>query len=259
MAPLSARRRTPGSAAVAGLVQTGGPLSLPLGPGGAPSDVQTVVYTPRSAGAMTTPRPVVRGPQGGRQSDNASGSIFLTPEEESRAERAFKRHDKMQQGEVDMMDFFVICENLSLPVNPDVASDWIGARNEAKGLTLDDFKGLYARVLAAQSPAVRQVHNGSEPVRLRELTSTEAGMRAAFRKYAVGQQLPVDNLAQVFQFLNFPDHHGDSFDRFVGEWLVLSEKEESGSLNFHEFVVSVNLLIEFCEKQTGGSAEQGTR
>jgi hypothetical protein len=153
----------------------------------------------------------------------------------------------MQVGEVDMGDFFKICESIDLPVDPSVASEWIGGRNEAKGMNLDDFKTLYARVLAAQSPAVRKVHSSSEPIRLAELVSTEAHMRAAFKKYATKGRLSVEDLPTVFQYLRFPDHHGDGFDRFVVEWLVLVEKEETGFLNFHEFAASVNLLIKLCE------------
>merc|ERR1719478_541326 len=141
-------------------------------------------------------------------------------------------------------------------MDPDIGNEWMGARNEAKGLNIDDFKGLYARVLAAQSPAVRQVHNGAEPVRLPELRDTEAYMRAAYKRYAGAGQLSVDRLPEVYQYLRFPDHHGDGFDRFVGEWLNLAGKEETGSINFHEFVVSVNLLIEFCERQRGPASNR---
>lgn len=249
MAPLSARRRNGGNAAavVSGLMESGGRLPVPpLGTGGVASDVQVVALTPRSLGGAT-PRPVVRGPAGGRQ----DGNTMLSPEEESRAEKAFRRHDQMGMGEVDMNDFFALCESLDLPVDVDVASEWIGGRSEAKGLNLDDFKSLYGRVLAAQSPAVRKI-NGQESARLPELSSTEANMRVAFRRYAgPAGKLDVDVLPQVFQYLRFPDHHGDGFDRFVGECLLLAGKDESSSLNFHEFAASVNLLIDFCEKQRG--------
>lgn len=234
---------------VAGLMDNGGRLPvLPLGPNGVPSDVQEVAFTPRSLGGAT-PRPVIRGPPGGKQED-----FMLTREEEARAEKAFKRHDKMGAGEVDMLEFFAICESLDMPVDVDVANEFIGSRSEAKGLNVDDFKALYGRVLSAQSPAVRKI-SGQEAVRLPELASTEATMRVAFKRYAgPSGKLPVDSLPQVFQYLRFPDHHGDGFDRFVGEWLVLAGKDESGSLNFHEFAGSVNLLIDFCEKKRGASS-----
>lgn len=238
--------RNPGDDLAPGL--SGCPI-LPLGTCGTPSDVQQVAMTPRSARGMT-PRPVVRGPQGGKQPE--ASAIYLTPEEDARAEKAFVRHDRMKVGEVDILKFAMICEDLDLPVDPQLADEWIGGRSEAKALNMDEFKGLYARILSAQSPAVRQVHTGSDgqTVRLPELVSTEVTMRGAFKRYAGSSgQLAVDTLAHVFQYLRFPDHHGDGFDRFVGEWLVLTGKEESGSLNFHEFVASVNLLIDFCGNQ----------
>lgn len=243
--PRSARQgRTGANAIVPGLAESGARMVLPLGPGGCVSDVQEVAMTPRSVGGMT-PRPVVRG------SSSEAGPVGLSEQEGARAERAFRRHDKMQVGEVDTMDFFTICESLDLTIAPDVAADWIGNRQEGQGMNMEEFKQIYARVLAAQSPAVRQVHSSAEPVtvRLDGLTSTEAHMRAAFSRHAPTGQLPVDNLSTVFQYLRFPDHHGDGFDRFVGEWLLLANKDETGSLNFHEFAASVNLLIDFCESQ----------
>lgn len=202
--------------------------------------------TPRSARGAT-PRPVIRGPQGGKHTDNP----VLNSEEEARAEKAFHRVDKMRQGEVDVSEFLGMCESMELPMDPGLVNEWVGGRDKGQGLKMDDFKILYAKVLAAQSPAVRQVHNGCDMVRLSQVNSSEAYMRKAYDRYARNGKLAVEQLSEVFQYLRFPDHHGDGFDRFVGEWVVLAGKEWTDSVNFHEFASSINLLVDFCDKQRG--------
>lgn len=245
MAPLSARRRM--NARDVPQLPLGGPLT----------DVQAAARTPRGSPAPVaqassrkesatnaTPRPIVRGPQQGV----ATSLAQLSPEESQLVERAFNKHDKTKSGEVDTFEFYAMCETLELSVERDVAQKWLMGRNEAKGFSLDDFKQLYGRILAAQTPVVRTL-SARTPVRYQEVTSTEESMRAAFNRFAACGSLSEDGLRQVLTALCFPDIHGDGFDRFVGEWLGLQGKADMDAINFHEFVACINLLITFCDNQ----------
>lgn len=234
MAPLSARRRHGEEAAA--VVQR-----LKLGrEAGTVTAVQEVAMTPRTAQPGLTPRPVIRGPQG------PAVGLILGPEEEARCERIFVRHDKSRTGEVDLQEFNAMCEELELPLDQSVARSWLRGRGEGSGLNLQDFKELYAQILAAQSPAVRTVAS-RKPLRLRELLGSEAHMRSVFNRHANEEGLlAVGELPDLLQFLGFPDIYGDRFDRFVGEWADLHGKDDT--VNFHDFISCINLLVEFCER-----------
>lgn len=199
---------------------------------------------PTATAAGETPKPLVRGPQ---QAVPSSATI-LKSDEEARCEKAFNKHDKMKTGEIDLVEFYAMCESLQLPLQIEVAQEWLAGRSEAKGLTLEDFKLLYGQILAAQTPAVRKV-TGNGNLGLGEMVGTESAMRAAFQSGARNGALSTDGLRGVLRSLGFPDRHGDGFDRFVGEWLIQEDKEETGTLNFHEFVSCVNFLIDFCKQE----------
>eukprot|EP00927_Polykrikos_kofoidii_P037344 TRINITY_DN31495_c0_g2_i1.p1 TRINITY_DN31495_c0_g2~~TRINITY_DN31495_c0_g2_i1.p1 ORF type:complete len:238 (-),score=44.79 TRINITY_DN31495_c0_g2_i1:142-855(-) len=231
MGPLSARRRNGEEAAA--VVER-----LKLGNENITA-IREVAMTPRTLQPGVTPRPVVRGPQG------VLADPVLGNEEEVRVERVFASHDKSKTGEVDLIEFHAMCEKLELPLDRAVAEDWLHGHDEGSGLTLEDFKHLYGKILAAQSPAVRTVAS-RKPLRLHEYLAAESHMRQAFDRHAEEGLISVDNLPEVLQFLGFPDVYGDKFDRFVGEWVELHGK--SDEVNFHEFINCVNLLVEFCER-----------
>lgn len=199
---------------------------------------------PPSTRGGATPRPVVRGPQ-----TSASGTTSnLTQEEDDRATRVFNKVNKSGFGEVDFVDFRTMCELLDLPIDAAVEKQWLAGRSEATGINLEEFKQIYGRILAAQTPAVRKVI-GTGRLNGLELRGTEVTMRTAFNRYAMDGSLAKEDLPEVFQFLKFPDHHGDLFDRFVTEWLTVEGKDDDGTVNFHEFVNGYNLLVDFCERQ----------
>mmetsp|Transcript_56779 Transcript_56779/g.122735 ORF Transcript_56779/g.122735 Transcript_56779/m.122735 type:complete len:241 (-) Transcript_56779:86-808(-) len=237
MAPLSARWRQDQATTAARLQsQLNGQQLVP----------PVTCASPRAAiGVASSPRPIVRGPLGG-----SAKEATLTNEENERAEKAFSRHDHSQSGEVDLGVFYEICKSLELPIAKGVAKEWLAGKSEARGLMLEDFKQLYAKILAAQTPAVRAAA-GRKPIGLPEMAGTEAQMRTAFNKYARAGKLSTDGLQKLLVHLNFPDIHGDRFDRFLEEFLELCSKEEPCTHSFHEFITCVNLLIEFCESREG--------
>jgi len=198
--------------------------------------------------SATTPTPVVRGPQ---QSVPATMEA-LTPDEEKRAEKAFNKHDKAKTGEVDLIEFYKICDTLEIPVEHDIAKEWLTGKSESKGLRIDDFKELYGRILAAQTPAVRKIC-AQVPPKLSEVNGTESHMRAAFNACANGGLLNSDGLREVLKNQSFPDYYGDGFEHFVYEWLRLVNKDDNSAVNFHEFAECVNFLIEFCSTHHVGS------
>lgn len=241
MAPLSARRRKNGDDAAS----IANALRLRTGEFPAFTDVQQVAMTPRTGNEQKgmTPRPVVRGPQG---SGGKAADRELGPDEEARVEKIFFRYDRHNAGEVDMAEFYGMCASLDLPLDQAVARDWLAGRCQGTGLTVMDVKALYAKILAAQSPAVRTVAC-RKAVRLRDILGAESGMRAAFQKYAKEGLISVDSVSEVLVSLGFPDVYGDTFDRFVSEWAEM--RTNNGPVNFHDFVNCVNLLVEFSERQ----------
>lgn len=202
--------------------------------------------TPRTmtAGNALTPRPVVRGPQGGM---NASDE--LSQEHDLRAEKVFSMFDRMRTGEIDMMFFDAMLEALELPVEPCVAKEWLRGRNECNGLTLADFKQLYCRILSVQSPAVKTVI-GRKRLGLKDVQSTEGHLRQAFKRYATDDAIDLDILSDAIASMSFPDYYGDRFDRFVSEWDALRVEARCGCsrVSYHEFVECVNMLVEFCDR-----------
>merc|ERR1712150_244520 len=156
-------------------------------------------------------RPVVRGPQA------HLSATELAPEEQKRADAIFKQHDKTKSGEVDQFAFYRMCEALDVPLDSAVARAWLSGRSADEGVTIDDFKCLYARILAAQTPAVRQAMSAG-PLDYAAMRRTEGQMRAAFNKHAVpdgGLSMPC--LRDVLLYLSYPDNNGDKFDRVVGD------------------------------------------
>jgi len=196
-----------------------------------------------------TPRAVIRGPLGGNP-ENAQPSVALTQAEEARVEGVFLKHDSLKKGEIDVSNFYPMCEEMELPLDYSIAQEWLQGRSQAKGLAMEDFKQLYGRILSAQGPAVRAVASG-KALRLTDVARTETEMRAAFEKSAAGGHGQVSFLAlpKILRRMNFPDHHGDGFDRFVTEWADLEGIQGiQGTVNFHQFVNCVNLLVDFCEQ-----------
>merc|ERR1712183_885526 len=82
---------------------------------------------------------------------------------------------------------YPMCEEMELPLDYNIAQEWLQGRNQAKGLALEDFKQLYGRILSAQGPAVRAVASG-KTLRLPDVARTETVMRAVFDKSTVGGQ-----------------------------------------------------------------------
>eukprot|EP00746_Dinoflagellata_sp_MGD_P002398 gnl/MRDRNA2_/MRDRNA2_104652_c0_seq1.p1 gnl/MRDRNA2_/MRDRNA2_104652_c0~~gnl/MRDRNA2_/MRDRNA2_104652_c0_seq1.p1 ORF type:complete len:215 (+),score=46.71 gnl/MRDRNA2_/MRDRNA2_104652_c0_seq1:76-720(+) len=185
---------------------------------------------------------VVRGPQSNVPKESAE----LTPDEARRAERTFQKHDKTKSGEIDVSEFHNLCKSLDLPLDFLIESKWLKGKSEAKGLTLEDFVALYGRILAAQTPAVRQTA-GNKPCSLMHMRGTETQMRAAFDKYAGETSvLTKDQLRELFAELCFPDHNGDGFEQYVDEWFASFGKDDE-TVDFHEFVSAINSLVTFCE------------
>lgn len=194
---------------------------------------------------------MVRGPQ----SNIPKEATELTPDERKRAENTFTKMDKTKTGEIDISEFCNLCKSLGLPLDLLIEAKWLKGKTEAKGLTQEDFVALYGRILAAQTPAVRQTagrdsHGNQRPCSLMHMRGTEGQMRAAFDKYA-GESgvLRKSQLCELFQELCFPDHNGDDFEQFVDEWFVTFGKDTE-TVDFHEFVSAINSLVAFCETQT---------
>lgn len=234
--PLSARRHPdPRVTAACKVLLSGCPAS----------DVLEVALTPRLVAVPgQAPPPVVRGPQAGLSRE----TMVLSPEEERRVEQAFKQHDVHGAGEVDIFTFSALCKTLELPVDRGVASEWLSEQGEVAGLSLPELKRIYGQMLAAQTPAVRRAVVGGN-VTLKELAGTEQSMRQAFVKFAPQGSLSTDGMRDLLHSLGFPDVHGDKFDRFVDEWMVLEGKSGCEAFSFHDFVSCVNLLVDFAENQ----------
>lgn len=246
--PLSARRRFDAQAtATPQRIQ----LQMQLSGDERVTDLQGVAMTPRTEASVVsgiTPRPVMRGPQ-----TNSNKTATLAPEEENRIEAAFRLHDTAKTGEVDLSVFYGMCKTLELCLSEDVAAEWLAGRNESTGLTLEDFRALYTRILAAQTPGVRQAL-GHGPLTLREVVGTEKNVRSAFERATNGgTHLLADRTGTVLYALGLPDYYGDGFDRFVTEWLAIENKSPQSEINFHEFVSCANLVIDFAERK-GGAA-----
>lgn len=230
-APNSARSSVPGIAVPSLLA------------GAEKSDVYVAAETPRDPSNVA----VVRGPQ-----SVTLGSADLSPEETERAERIFKKYDTAKCGEIDLEKFREMCGSLDLPLARHVEHSWLAGKSEAKGLTLEDFKQLYGKILSSQTPAVRQAC-ARQKLGLAQIHGTESHMRAAFDRHAEGAaKIGSDSFGAALADLGFPDHHGDGFERFADEWFQICGKSVGDTLNFHEFVGGVNLLIHFCQLQGSG-------
>lgn len=244
MAPVSARHRhgEDAAAVVARLQIANGDSKLNF------TAVQQVALTPRTMMAtprsqMATPRPLVRGPQGGV---GRMKSVELMPEEEAKVERIYQAHDLAGHGEIDMIEFHAMCEDLELPLDDIVAKNWLHGRPKDVGLSVEDLKQLYAQILSAQSPAVRAVAN-RKPLRLNEILGAESNMRNAFAKFSKDGKMHSDDVPEVLVYLGFPDVYGDRFDRFVSEWVDL-RSGGADQVNFHDFIRCMNLLVDFSER-----------
>jgi len=196
----------------------------------------------------TTPRPVVRGPP--QDEEERLLVQELSPEEEDALMTAFVKHDKHKCGKLELHSFHELCHSLDLHLDTFVARNWLGDLNQVAedGFTIEDVKGVYQGMLAAQTPAVRKT-NGGKMLKLADLRATEEYMRAAFKKSAPTGTVGPDGLRDLLVSMGFPDIHGDQFDRFVGEWLLLAGKPDADQeppLNVHDFISCVNLLVELC-------------
>lgn len=211
------------------------------------TDVLDAAITPRSklTPRGTTPRPVVRGP--GPTKKVAGEKPVCSPEESQMAEKIFAKYDVAGIGEVDIKAFTEMCSDVDLPVDPVMAREWLAEVKNKRGLFLADFKDIYARILAAQTPAVRSSALG-RPIGLPALLATESHSREAFKRFAPEGLLAVEMLPHVLRTLGFTDIHGDGFDRYVGEWMILEKKSDKAMINFHDFVSCTNLLVDFIEK-----------
>jgi hypothetical protein len=176
--------------------------------------------------------------------------VQLTEKEDKRVDATFMKYDSLKMGEIDLSKFNSMCEEMELPLDFQIAQEWLGGRNKEKGIKLEEFKQLYGKILSAQGPAVRAAASGKE-LRFPLVRSSEAEMRGIFAKMAVGGQISIRTLCTALQLLNFPDHYGDGFDRFVTEWATL-EGCVKGPVDYHGFVSCVNLLVDFCEQERVG-------
>ncbi|CAE7356192.1 unnamed protein product [Symbiodinium natans] len=215
------------------------------------SDVLEVALTPRTPRATTprgpgskpsTPRPVIRGSRA-----QMASYKDLTPWEEKAIVAAFQKFDKHKSGKLEVHSFFQLCQSLDLHLNSRLAQEWLGSLNQVDGLGLDQVKNICARILAAQTPAVRACAAG-KALALPDLQASEEYMRSAFRRFAPKGVVGPEGLRQLLKALDFPDVHCDSFDRYVSEWLLIAGKlEEEPTINVHDFIACVNLLVELCQ------------
>eukprot|EP00440_Ansanella_granifera_P015837 gb/GFBE01017203.1/.p1 GENE.gb/GFBE01017203.1/~~gb/GFBE01017203.1/.p1 ORF type:complete len:272 (+),score=50.93 gb/GFBE01017203.1/:1-816(+) len=222
------------------------------------SDVLEVVLSPRpgtgrpgtgrpgtAAGDKPmTPRPVVRGPKA-----TSERGKELSEEEENAFARAFDKFDKHRCGKLELHSFHEMCESLDLHLDAKVAKEWLGDLNQVDGLAMEDVKEIYCGIMSAQTPAVRKSAAG-KALCLSDMRATEDYMRKAFSQWAPKGTLGPDQLRELLVSLGFPDVHGDSFDRFVCEWLLLAGKPEAADeppLTVHDFISCVNLLVELCQ------------
>lgn len=211
------------------------------------SDVLEVALTPRGVpppgSAPATPRPVMRGPRA------QTGTYKeLSPLEERAIDLAFRKFDKYNSGKLEVHSFFSMCASLDLHLNAKVAKEWLGHLNQVDGLTLDQVKSICTGILAAQTPAVRSCTAG-KTLTLTELQASEEYMRGAFRKFAPKGTLGPYELRALLMSLDFPDVHCDQFDRYVGEWLMITGKvEEQPVINVHDFISCINLLVDVCQR-----------
>lgn len=241
--PMTPRRLEPGNLGLAAqdLLARGLPSS----------DVIEVALSPRpmtGSSKPMTPRPVVRGPP--QDVEERLLVKELSKEEEDALMQAFKRHDKHDCGKLELHSFHELCHSLDLHLDAHVARNWLGDLNQVAedGFTIEDVKGVYQGMLSAQTPAVRKSAGGHE-LKLTDLRATEDYMRGAFKKFAPGGTVGPDGLRNLLKSLGFPDVHGDLFDRFVGEWLLLAGKPDADQeppLNVHDFISCVNLLVDLC-------------
>jgi len=178
--------------------------------------------------------------------------------EEKAVVAAFRNLDKYGSGKLEVHSFFQICQSLDLHLNARLAREWLGNLNQVDGVTLDQVKTICARILSAQTPAVRTTTAG-RPLALSDLQASEEYMRAAFRRFAPKGAIQPAGLRDLLRFLDFPDVHCDNFDRFVTEWLILAEKpiESEPTINVHEFISCVNLLVDLCQVHQLGQEESG--
>eukprot|EP00437_Effrenium_voratum_P038160 CAMPEP_0181483888 /NCGR_PEP_ID=MMETSP1110-20121109/45677_1 /TAXON_ID=174948 /ORGANISM="Symbiodinium sp., Strain CCMP421" /LENGTH=261 /DNA_ID=CAMNT_0023609661 /DNA_START=32 /DNA_END=817 /DNA_ORIENTATION=+ len=217
------------------------------------SDVLEVAMTPRTPRAATprsgpgskpsTPRPVIRG-------SRAQMATYkdLTPHEEKAVVAAFHKLDTHKSGKLEVHSFFQLCQSLDIHLNSRLAREWLGSLNQVDGLSLDQVKSICARILAAQTPAVRACAAG-RALALSDLQASEEYMRSAFRRFAPKGTVSPDGLRQLLKALDFPDVHSDAFDRYVSEWLLIAGKsqEEETSISVHDFISCVNLLVDLCQ------------
>eukprot|EP00933_Yihiella_yeosuensis_P048855 TRINITY_DN4527_c0_g3_i1.p1 TRINITY_DN4527_c0_g3~~TRINITY_DN4527_c0_g3_i1.p1 ORF type:complete len:279 (-),score=49.49 TRINITY_DN4527_c0_g3_i1:168-1004(-) len=219
------------------------------------SDVMTVALTPRAltpratssqGQRATTPRPVVRGPQ--KETLNGSG-LGTRAEDETLAQQIFEKFDKEGTGKLEIHAFYDMLTALDLHVESGIAKQWLGDLSDAEGLTREEFSGILGAILSAQTPAVRKAIAGRK-LALLELQGTESMMRASFERYATAGTMTTKQLTTLLQYLGYPDIYGDGYDRFVGEWLLLTGRvdDDNVKINFHEFTSCINLLVDVCRK-----------
>jgi len=86
-----------------------------------------------------------------------------------------------------------------------------------------------------------------------DLKLTELALRDVFETYDVDRSgyLDMQEMMQVLEESGMPDPHGDRFQTIMESHMAFADADMDGRIDFQEFCVYTNAVIEYVYKDSG--------
>lgn len=115
-------------------------------------------------------------------------------------------------------------------------------------INYDEFLRIYAVILSLQPSSVRKLKmNDRQRINVEDLRELEADCRASFEALDADGSgaLGVDEMKEVLRMSGIPDLDGDNYEGVVLEHMRRADLDQDGFINFEEFVMYRNAVLEY--------------
>merc|ERR1711959_382327 len=112
-------------------------------------------------------------------------------------------------------------------------------------LSFDEFVLLYKEVIRQQPAAIQKANSGRR-ITVEDARLAEASLRSFFDHFDVDGSgfLDMSELQEVLLATGLPDVNGDNFQSVLDEHMALADADMDGQIDFQEFVVYCNAVVD---------------
>jgi len=179
--------------------------------------------------------------------------VDLTEDERKKARELFDLYDYDKSNSINNTELQDLLGEMGIDLTADAVNSLLQkSATDATKITFEEFKIVYMEVISTMPAAIRKMNMKFPRLHQEDCFTNESLIRSVFRTYDTDKSGRLDKFefVKLLWDLGIPDIHGDDYSSLTNEAFTICDLDQSDDIDFHEFVILINMIMNFIHKMT---------